>query len=156
MPYYYVTHPNMDFSATIEAPSTEKARTAYLDYLERQGLWSRNRRQELRRNMVADRIMDPGEIQADIQLSYGYEASPGYKIPRERMAEVEREEAEESLPLSIRRSRRDIEEEVAKEEAEGVYDWEKDSLGPVEREIPVEEPRLFSPIAQVSLGGYKQ
>ena len=134
MPYYYVTHPNMDFSATIEAPSTEKARTAYLDYLERQGLWSRNRRQELRRNMVADRIMDPGEIQADIQLSYGYEGT--------KFAPVVGEEIQ-------------LGEQMAEVPIEPMYEEPEESLGPVEREIPVEEPRLFSPIAQVSLGGYK-
>ena len=37
MSYYYVTHPNVDFSATVKAPSTDKARTTFLDYLERSG-----------------------------------------------------------------------------------------------------------------------
>jgi len=142
MAYYYVTHPNMNFSATIEAPSTEKARTTYLDYLERQGMLSRSRRQELRRNMVADRVMDPGEVQADISLSYGYEET--------RFAPVEREELQlgdrmVEIPIEPRR--------------EPVYEEEPEEyLGPVEREQPVErpeEPRVFSPIQQISLGGYR-
>ena len=142
MPYYYVTHPNMNFSATIEAPSTEKARTTYLDYLERQGMLSRSRRQELRKNMVADRIIDPGEVMADVTLSYGYQET--------RFAPMEKEE----LQLSERMVEAPIEPR-----RKAMYEEEpEEDLGPVEGEYTtgkVEEPRITSPITQISLGGYR-
>ena len=77
MSYYYVTHPNMDFSATVKAPSTDKARTTFLDYLERSGKASRKDRQLIRKNTVADRIEFLEEVDADVSLSYNYTGENG-------------------------------------------------------------------------------
>ncbi len=68
---YYVTHPAIDRTAVVYAPSTEKARTTFLDWLERNGLMQRRHRQALRRDMVAERLEDPG-VPADVELHYGY------------------------------------------------------------------------------------
>jgi hypothetical protein len=73
MSEYYVTHPGIDVTATVEAPSTEKARTTFLDYLERHGIVDRKYRQTLRGNMAAKKVS--GEIRGDIDLHYGYEES---------------------------------------------------------------------------------
>ena len=74
---YYVTHPNMDFSATVKAPSTDKARTTFLDYLERSGKAYRKDRQQIRRNTLAERIEFPEEVDADVALSYNYTGENG-------------------------------------------------------------------------------
>lgn len=76
MNYYYVTHPNWSFSAVIEAPTTEKARTAFLDYLERNGHIYRGDRQSWRKDMVAERLEDPAGVSADLRLSYDLEEGP--------------------------------------------------------------------------------
>jgi len=47
MPIYYVIHPNLEIKATVDAPSTEKARTVFLDYLERQGKIAQAHLQEM-------------------------------------------------------------------------------------------------------------
>lgn len=72
MASYYVTHPNLGISALVDAPSTDKARTTFMDYLERQGQMFRVDRQRWRRNMVAERMEDPDSVSADIRLYYGY------------------------------------------------------------------------------------
>lgn len=76
MGIYYVTHPNIDLRATVHAPSTEKARTTFLDYLERQGMAQRNQRQYLRGNMVAEKLQYPEDVTADIHLDYTYQEEP--------------------------------------------------------------------------------
>ena len=68
---YYVTHPNLGATAVVYAPSTEKARTTLLDWLERHQLMRRADRQLLRKNMVAKKLDDPN-VQADVTLHYGY------------------------------------------------------------------------------------
>ncbi|MHA2069460.1 MAG: hypothetical protein ACXABY_34290, partial [Candidatus Thorarchaeota archaeon] len=73
MTIYYVTHPNLQVSALVHAPATEKARTTFLDYLERRSEIPRADRQAWRRNMVAERMEDPYDVQADVELHYGYE-----------------------------------------------------------------------------------
>jgi hypothetical protein len=73
---YYVTHPNLNFSAIVHAPTTEKARTTFLDYLERSGQLSRSARQRLRMSMVAERVDDPFGLDADVELSYDYVSQP--------------------------------------------------------------------------------
>lgn len=90
MSAYFVTHPYMDKTAVVHAPSTEKARTTFLDWLERNGLVNRRWRQSYRRDMVAERLEDPN-VPADVELHYGYEEAPtiGYVPPRR--AEVEGE-----------------------------------------------------------------
>ena len=77
MSYYYVAHPNLDFSATVKAPSTDKARTTYLDFLERSGRMNRKDRQSLRRNLIADRIEFPEEVDTDVRLNYDYTGDNG-------------------------------------------------------------------------------
>ena len=71
MNVYFVTHPNIDLSAKVTAPTTEKARTVYLDYLERVGKLSRSKRGQLRENMVAEKLHDPFSVDADLELAYG-------------------------------------------------------------------------------------
>ncbi len=142
MPYYYVTHPNLGFSATIEAPSTEKARTVYLDYMERKGRVSRSSRQDLRRNMVADRIADPGEVYADISLAYGYEETsfkPEYREPASVVRDTEPEVEDPGFT-----SLEGIESSPESRDPESV-----------EEEEFTREPSTLSPIQELSLGGYK-
>jgi hypothetical protein len=76
MSVYYVTHPSIDLTAIVTAPTTEKARTTFLDYLERRGMLSRAKRGFVRGNMVAERLHDPASVTADVELSYGYEPMP--------------------------------------------------------------------------------
>jgi len=73
MSTYYVTYPNMDISAVVTAPSTDKARTTFLDWLERTGRMSRKNRQRLRRDLVAERLEFPEEVDADVRLNYQYD-----------------------------------------------------------------------------------
>ena len=68
---YYVTHPMIDRTAVVFAPSTEKARTTFLDWLERNNLIRRSDRQNFRADMVAQRLDDPG-VPSDVELHYGY------------------------------------------------------------------------------------
>lgn len=127
MSVYYVTYPNLDISATVTAPSTDKARTTFLDWLERTGRMSRKNRQRLRRHLVAERLEFPEEVEADVRLNYQYdggeaeeelepvrvahEAPPeletgfleeeepfGEEEPMEREMEAELEEEPEALP----------------------------------------------------------
>ena len=94
---YYVTHPNLDFSAKVDASSTEKARTVFLDYLERSGAISRRQRQSVRRNMVAKRLERPETVDADIELSYAYGAEEG---PTYRLGEPTMERVFEGQPVT--------------------------------------------------------
>ncbi len=108
MSYYYVAHPNLEYSATVKAPSTDKARTTYLDFLERSGRASRKNRQQLRKNTIADRIEFPEEVDSDVTLYYDYTGSGngegneepiqvGYE-PREEPVEEDYYEPEEPEP----------------------------------------------------------
>jgi len=72
---YYVTHPSISLTALVKAPTTEKARTAFLDYLERSGMIARRSRQFYRENMIAERMNEDLPVRADIELSYGYVGS---------------------------------------------------------------------------------
>ena len=90
MPIYYVTHPSMGLDAKVEAPSTEKARTTFLDYLERNGRIGRSQRDAYRRNLVAERLRDPEVIQADLDLAYDYiPGAPPIQIGFEPGPEIE-------------------------------------------------------------------
>jgi len=135
MAIYYVKHPTLDLSATIDAPSTEKARTTYLDYLERGGNISRGSRQYYRRNLIADRVMDPSEVPADIHLSYGYQedhVSP-QSYSREELEPVYRESEVEEIDLGR--------EEMVE--------------APIETGQEQRVPAGLSPIQQISLGRYR-
>lgn len=72
MPEYFVMHPNLNRSAVVEAPTTEKARTTFLDHLERHRVIGRRARQQYREDMVAERLEDAGAVDADVRLSYYY------------------------------------------------------------------------------------
>ena len=78
MSIYYVTRPGLKIDALVDAPSTEKARTAFLDYLERSRGISRSNRGKFRINMIAEKMEDPYSAQAQITLRYGggYEPEP--------------------------------------------------------------------------------
>ena len=112
MSHYYVTHPNIGISATVDAPTTEKARTTLLDYLERTGRINRASRQHYRKNMVAEKLRDSREVFSDIDLEYDYieESRPVYTEPKSPMYREERVESPspsefelipEELPQSV-------------------------------------------------------
>lgn len=135
---YYVTHPNLDFSAKVDAPSTEKARTTFLDYLERNGVISRRRRQYVRENMVAEKLEHPETVDADIELSYGYRAEEG---PAYQLGGREEYYERGEVPPS-----REMVEIPLDEEGRAV-----------EPELEVEEPERPSgvtPIARAATRGY--
>jgi len=73
---YYLTHPRIDKSAVVYAPTTEKARTTFLDWLERGGIIRRAHRNFFRKDMIAERIEDPN-VPRDVVLSYGYQDFSG-------------------------------------------------------------------------------
>jgi len=136
MSYYYVTHPNLDISATIEAPTTEKSRTTFLDYLERQGIILRGQRNLLRENMVAERLNSPESVLSDIELHYGL-VSRGdtyQDVGRVQLPEPESEPEREELSMSQTGEMVEV---------------------PLEQrgaEPQVSSAQRFSPIARVSLG----
>jgi hypothetical protein len=76
---YYVTHPSIPLTATVDSPTTEKARTTFLDFLERSGTIHRRDRRQVRKGIIT-KLMDPNEpIAVDIALYYNYIASrPSY------------------------------------------------------------------------------
>lgn len=132
MNVYYVTHPNLDLSAKVTAPSTEKARTVFLDYLERVGKLRRSRRGQLRGNMVAEKLQDSFGVDADMELAYGSAGRQGFGEPVSGFDEVLEE-------VEMPRRNDTVYKEPEAEEA-----W------------PEREPERvpMSPIAQASLGGY--
>lgn len=139
MGVYYVTHPNIGVSATVYAPSTEKARTVFLDYLERKGSLPRAYRSQLRKDMVAEGISDPYSILSDVELHYGYAKEPA--SPRVSMEEVFKEQP------------------ITKGEPTEVQEYDE-ALGMAEpepsfgEEVPlVEERPKRMPIQEVALGG---
>jgi len=142
MSYYYVTHPNLDLSATVSAPTTDKARTTFLDFMERTGRASRKVRQQLRRNLVAERISAPEEVNADVHLKYNY--VDGEELGGERIqvayAPPEEEELEEG---EFELGGEEPEEEEGEEEGEEVEEIEGETE---------EVGASMSPIARLSLG----
>jgi len=136
MSYYYVAHPNLEYSATVKAPSTDKARTTYLDFLERSGRASRKNRQQLRKNTIADRIEFPEEVDSDVTLYYDYTGSgngEGNEEPIQVGYEPRVEPAEEY----------DEEEEYGPEPEQEPMPVEQ-----IEREQGIED----TPIGKMSLG----
>ncbi len=127
---YFVKHPNINESALVHAPSTEKARTTFLDYLERTGKAPRTARQQLRRNMIAERVKDPEDVTTDLELHYEYEHQSDFpemsNVPK---LEVEGSPLESSPPAAAE--------------------------PPPQVEValtPAPPPRRMSPITRVSLG----
>jgi len=81
MPTYLTMAPNVEITAEVDAPDSRHARTAYLDYLTRNGYVPYTVRQALRRVVTTKRVQ-PGEAMTTVRLSYG--ASPA--SPREVVA----------------------------------------------------------------------
>lgn len=152
MSTYYVTHPNLSITALVQAPATEKARTTFLDYLERRDLIGRADRQYWRRNMVAERMEYPEDVTADVELSYGYEE--GGRVPplppqrQQRYGDIVLEEG--AFP--------DEPQERAYQEAGERWRREHPALeeeSPEEPQQPTQEtPKKMSPIARAALRGY--
>ena len=157
---YYVTHPMMDKSAVVYAPSTEKARTTFLDWLERNGLIRRADRQAFRNDMVAQRLDDPN-IPADIELHYGYR---DYTTPM-RYPTTTYEESETPQP---QRPTREAIDKAAFDKAMSVWDegkltpppeipredWSDIETSEEGEDEPMRPHRRGMPIQQVMLRGY--
>lgn len=147
MTYYYVTHPNLGISATVTAPTTEKARTTFLDYLERAGKIRRAHRGYLRENMVAEKISSPESVMSDVQLDYRYQETygPTFRLGEEGIAEAEDLEEFGREPEHIERQR--LQEERA--EIEQLRErW------PSEEEEQQPRPRM--PIQELATRGFAQ
>ena len=131
MTAYFVMHPYMDKTAVVYAPSTEKARTTFLDWLERNGLIQRRHRQAYRRDMVTKRLEDPN-VPADVELHYGY--------------------AEVAIPQEYRLGRPEIHEIPIRLEEPQVEEIPIGFEEPEVEEIP--RPRRM-PIQEVMLRGFE-
>lgn len=162
---YYVTHPNLETTALIHAPATEKARTTFLDYLERGGQISRADRQYWRRNMVAEKMDDPYDVTADVELYYGYEeprsmeASIGEGRPVDswRQEYYNRDEIPPGGEMVEVSTRGPIEARVEEghpvDSFEEVVKEERPTQKTIE-DVAKETPRKLSPIAKKALEGY--
>lgn len=155
MSIYWVTHPNIDVSATVYAPSTEKARTVFLDYLERSSQISRPQRGPLRVDMVAEKIRDPYAITSDVELHYGEPSREGEE-PTVALGETSFEEDAEMFPeerASIGRGQPSGRElEVFTQQA---YEETGIDLRPKTREMPIKEIQKTPtriPIQEKALG----
>ncbi len=172
MSSYYVAHPNLSLTALIDAPSTEKARTTFLDYLERRGQVARADRQYWRKNMVAEKMADPSEVQADVELHYGYQeggqqmppsmtATPSYG-DEERQAYYDRDEippadATAGVPYAGRipettEQRLDYEQRLQESEME--FPREEEPVRPTQP-FPAASGNM-SPIQKLALGGHNK
>ena len=133
MSTYFLTHPRLDKTAVVHAPSTEKARTVFLDWLERNGSINRGDRQSWRKDMLAGRIED-GTAEGDAELWYGYEQTPqpdyvpGTPVP----GRIE-ETMEEHLRL----------------------DSQMQGVPEEETEVVPSEPTKMSPIAKAAIGSVR-
>lgn len=109
--FYYVTHPSVGLTATVYAPDTEKARTVYLDYLERTGQIRRNVRSILRGNIVAQKMEHEDMMPTDVTLDYTHAAQgTSMSVPRistgEFLDTVESEEEERLVePVTVQQPR---------------------------------------------------
>lgn len=70
MATYYVTLPNSGVTAEVTADTTRQARTAYLDYMTRSNQVPWKGRQDLREQLLIDKI-SPGQVPTDVELAYG-------------------------------------------------------------------------------------
>ena len=143
MGYYYVTHPNMDFSATVKAPSTDKARTTFLDYLERSNKAHRKDRQIIRRNTVADRIEFPEEVDTDVALSYNYTGENGESEQVIQVGYGETLDGEEPVEDESYEDREPVEDTFGLEPEPESMPVER-----IERELDIKD----TPIGRMSLG----
>ena len=133
---YYVTHPRIDKTGVVYAPTTEKARTTFLDWLERNGFIGRAHRHLLRRDMIAERIEDPN-VPADVVLHYGYEEPPvsryGFEVPEVHDIPVRFEEPEvEDIPVRLEEPEPSFEDYAAMEKGGHPFEPEKSKMMPVQ------------------------
>jgi len=97
MATYYVHIPNSEApTAEVEASSTKHARTAYLDYLSRNGIITWQSRQTVRPLIKASR-MNPGETQTQVKLEYSLQEVPTREVqaPPQQLTPEEEERFEE-------------------------------------------------------------
>lgn len=97
MSWYYISHPDFAYNAKVNAPSTDKARTTFLDYLERSGAVNRHHRQAMRRGMATKKLVTKDDVQADVELDYEYADVSG-EVPTFQMggAQVQEQPVEEA------------------------------------------------------------
>lgn len=145
MSNYFVTHPNMSVNALVDAPSTEKARTTFLDYLERRNLINRADRHYWRKNMIAERV-DPADIDSDVTLVYGYEEGAG-TIPPSMGYETS------ELPIEMES---DIQSDDAELDSDVPVTLEPDIPAGPSPVVKALAQQKLSPIAKLSLGRYGQ
>jgi len=69
---YYIEFPEKQVSAIVDAPSTDKARTAFLDTLERKGIIYRGIRGQVRSSLVVDNIDSIEGINPTYIINYSY------------------------------------------------------------------------------------
>lgn len=142
---YFLSHPTLGISAVVYAPTTEKSRTTFLDWLERNGLIKRADRHTFRRDMSTKRLEDPN-IPADVVLHYGYSE---IEIPRYRDTEVHGQPGgtqrfyETSMEATGEPSEEELIDEVINE-----VNKEKGPIKPPQTNI--------MPIQQIMLRGYSK
>ena len=153
MSTYFTTHPNLSVTALVTAPTTEKARTTFLDYLERRGAIARADRSYWRRNMVAERMDNPEDVQADVELYYGYQEG-GQQMPPSMAATPQRYTDEERQTYYDRDEIPPTDEMMTKDlppMSQDSIDYAMEhNVEQVPQEVPA--PRGLSPIQQISLG----
>jgi hypothetical protein len=151
---YYVTHPNLGRSAVVHAPSTEKARTTFLDWLERNNHISRAERQRWRRNMVAERLEYPSEVGSDVELWYGYEET---RLPREMDGLVEDYQWRDLTQEYERPDVVDVPTRFEEPEVTGIpvsFEGPEVLEEKIQPSQPQPESRKLSPIAREALKGF--
>ncbi len=102
MSTYFVSLPSTGISAEVEAPTTRSARTTYLDYLTRNGIIPWSGRNRLREGILTDKI-ESGQMEVDIQLSYGLEGAgqkPSSVYSPDESIEIGRPNAISNLQVS--------------------------------------------------------
>lgn len=140
---YYMMHPALGLTAVVYAPSTEKARTTFLDWLERNGHIRREDRHTYRRGLVTERIDDPN-TPADVVLHYGYRDVGPVVRPTQVPEHVQKQE------LQYLAAEREVggEQEVSYVPEEDVEDKPSIEIG----EAALSPKRM--PIQEVMLRGY--
>lgn len=154
---YYLTHPRVGKTAVVYAPTTEKARTTFLDWLERNNFIRRANRHFFRKDMIAERIEDPN-VPSDVILNYGYKDFTGrFEPPRPgvhdipvkgRYRELLIGEGEDVVPGEFKEVKEEIEPEpsfedyAAMEEMGHPFTLDKSKLKPQGGMMPIQQVML--------------
>lgn len=69
MPNYYVVSQDFGVAANVDAPDKRKARTTFLDYMQRHNYISWSQRQSLKPRLMLDKVVK-GTYPTDIELEY--------------------------------------------------------------------------------------